>query len=72
MSFSMQYQGREEYIPEGHTEMFYMTSMSWKRHDQKYHGYLDDVMFLAFGIEDTRAGAIDVLAGDLLQDLAYC
>jgi hypothetical protein len=52
--------------------MFYITSMSWKGHDQKYHGYIDDVLFLAFGIEDTRAAAIDVKAADLMQDLALC
>ncbi|KAK3111966.1 hypothetical protein LTR53_012240 [Teratosphaeriaceae sp. CCFEE 6253] len=70
---SLQYAGRPESdIPAGHTEMFYMTSMSWRGHDQKYHGYLDDVLFLAFGIEDTRAAAIDVKASDLLQDLAFC
>jgi hypothetical protein len=27
---------------------------------------------LAFGIEDTRAGLIDVLAEDLFQDLGLC
>ena len=59
-------------IPSGHSEMFYITSMSWKTHGQRYHGYMDDPLFLAFGIEDTRPAAIDVLAGDLLQDLAYC
>jgi len=59
-------------IPAGHTEMFYMTSISWKTHGQKYHGYLDDPLFLAFGIEDTRAGLIDVLAEDLFQDLGLC
>jgi len=62
--------GRE--IPAGHTEMFYVTSISWKTHGQKYHGYLDDPIFLAFGIEDTRAGLIDVLAEDLFQDLGLC
>jgi len=59
-------------IPDGHTEMFYVTSISWKTHGQKYHGYLDDPLFLAFGIEDTRAGLIDVLAEDLFQDLGLC
>ncbi|THZ10496.1 hypothetical protein D6C91_09689 [Aureobasidium pullulans] len=62
--------GRE--IPGGHTEMFYVTSISWKTHGQKYHGYLDDPLFLAFGIEDTRAGLIDVLAEELFQDLGFC
>lgn len=69
---SLQYEGKEDSIPAGHTEMFYMTSMSWRTHGQKYHGYLDDVLLLAFGIEDTRAAAIDVQAADMLQDLAFC
>jgi hypothetical protein len=69
---ALQYEGREEYIPEGHTEMFYMTSISWRTHGQKYHGYIDDPLLLAFGIEDSRSAIMDVLAGDLLQDLAYC
>lgn len=69
---SLLYEGREEYIPEGHTEMFYMTSISWRTHGQKYHGYIDDPLLLAFGIEDSRSAIMDVLAGDLLQDLAVC
>ncbi len=32
--------------------MFYVTSMSWKAHDAKYHGYLDDEMFWASASED--------------------
>lgn len=59
-------------IPEGHSELFYITSMSWKTHGQKYHGYIDDPIYLSFGIEDTRPGLMDILAGDLLQDLGYC
>ena len=59
-------------IPANHTEMFYVTSVSWKTHGQKYHGYLDDPLFLGFGIEDTRAGIMDVLAEDLFQDLGFC
>jgi len=59
-------------IPANHTEMFYVTSISWKTHGQKYHGYLDDPLFLGFGIEDTRAGMIDILAEDLFQDLGFC
>ncbi|KAI9692328.1 MAG: hypothetical protein M1822_006559 [Bathelium mastoideum] len=57
---------------QGQTEMFYLTSMSWKQRGQKYHGYIDDVLFVAFGIEDARTGGIDVLAGDLLADLGLC
>lgn len=63
---------KDQQPPKGHTEMFYMTSMSWKSHVQKYHGHIDDDLFLAFGIEDSKAGAVDLKAGDLLQDLAYC
>lgn len=58
--------------PEGHTEMFYITSMNWRSHSQKYHGYIDDILFLSFGIEDAKPGIIDILAGDLFDDLAYC
>ena len=54
------------------TEMFYVVSVSWKTHGQKYHGYADDVMFIAFGIEDERTAGIDVVAGDLLMDLGLC
>ncbi|SMY28333.1 unnamed protein product [Zymoseptoria tritici ST99CH_1A5] len=66
------YWGKPEAVPENHTESFYVTSMSWKTPGQKYTGYLDDVMFLAFGVEDTTSGIIDVKAGDLVQDLAFC
>jgi hypothetical protein len=62
----------EKEIPANHTEMFYVTSVSWKTHGQKYHGYLDDPLFLGFGIEDTRAGIMDILAEDLFQDLGFC
>ena len=54
------------------TEMFYVTSMSWKSSGQQYHGYIDDILFLAFGIEDEKSAAIDLVAGDLLQDLGFC
>ena len=54
------------------TEMFYVTSISWRDQGMKYHGYADDVMFVSFGIEDQRTGGIDVLAGDMLQDLGLC
>ncbi|KAH0350729.1 hypothetical protein KCU83_g4768, partial [Aureobasidium melanogenum] len=69
---SLLYSDPNKDIPEGHTEMFYVTSISWKTHGQKYHGYLDDPLFLAFGIEDTRAGLIDILAADLFTNLGYC
>ncbi|KAJ9497745.1 hypothetical protein H2202_006778 [Exophiala xenobiotica] len=59
-------------LPPGHSEMFYVTSMSWKTHGQRYHGYIDDELFVSFGIEDTRPAVIDVLAGDLLRDMGSC
>jgi hypothetical protein len=54
------------------TEMFYITSMSWKQQGQRYHGYLDDVLFIGFGVEDERTAGIDVLAEDLLGGLGLC
>ena len=51
------------------TQMFYVTSISWKKHGQKYHGYIDDVMFVLFGIEDADTGGIDVTAGDLVKEI---
>jgi len=54
------------------TEMFYLTSISWKTQGQKYHGYLDDVMFVGFGIEDSDTGGIDILANDLMVDIGLC
>jgi hypothetical protein len=53
-------------------EMMYITSMSWKSSAQKYHGFIDDVLFLAFGIEDFLSAGIDVVVGDLLSDIAFC
>ncbi|OKL56257.1 hypothetical protein UA08_08505 [Talaromyces atroroseus] len=57
---------------EGTHEMIYITSMSWKSHRQKYHGYSDDVLFLAFGIDDSRTAGIDFTASELLKDMGLC
>lgn len=54
------------------TEMFDITSLSWKNQGQKYHGYIDDIVFIAFGIENSKSAGIDVFAGDLLADLGLC
>lgn len=54
------------------TQMLYITSMSWKVHGQKYHGYIDDPVFLSFGIDDERAAVMDVKAEDLVQNLGKC
>ncbi|KAI1377054.1 hypothetical protein F4677DRAFT_417294 [Hypoxylon crocopeplum] len=63
--------GRER-VGEEQSQMFYVTSVSWKTRGQKYRGYLDDVLFLGFGIEDQDSAGIDVLASDLLADLGFC
>ena len=54
------------------TEMFYVTSISWKAQGLRYHGYIDDVLFVGFGIEDLDTAGIDVVAGDLLGNLGLC
>lgn len=58
--------------PSDQTQMMYITSLSWKKAGQKYHGYIDDVLFVLFGIEDSDTGGIDIIAGDLLADLGLC
>jgi len=63
---------REGEVWENQSEMMYVTSMSWKSRDQMYHGYLDDTLFVGFGIEDKDTGGMDVLASDLLRDLGMC
>ncbi len=54
------------------TEMFYVTSITWKSQGQKYHGYSDDVLFINFGIEDLKTAGIDIVAGELLKDIGLC
>ncbi|KAI0160073.1 hypothetical protein GGR52DRAFT_564192 [Hypoxylon sp. FL1284] len=63
--------GRER-VSETHSQMLYITSISWKTSGQKYHGYIDDVLFLGFGIEDQDAGGIDISTSDLLVGLRLC
>lgn len=64
--------GRRKREKDGHTEMFYVVSMSWKSKTQKYHGYLDDPIVLALGYEDEDTAGIDVRAVDVLRDLGLC
>lgn len=54
------------------SEMFYVTSISWAATDQKYEGFIDDILFISFGIEDKKTAAIDVVAGELFKDLGLC
>ncbi|RMZ81619.1 hypothetical protein DV736_g6650, partial [Chaetothyriales sp. CBS 134916] len=63
---------KDTWRPHGQTELLFTTSMSWKSQALTYHGFLDDTLFLTFGIEDKRGGIIDVIVGDLIADLAYC
>lgn len=64
--------GRARYDDYRGSEMVYVVSMGWKDRGLTWHGFLDDVVFLAFGIEDKRAAGIDVLAEDLLAGLGLC
>ncbi|KAH9845293.1 hypothetical protein Tdes44962_MAKER01303 [Teratosphaeria destructans] len=78
LNVSPRYLSPDLSVPANHTEMFYVTSMAWKRHGQKYHGYLDDPIWLNFGREadfgykDAQGAAIDVLAESLVQDITLC
>ncbi|KAM0352534.1 hypothetical protein ACHAPU_002203 [Fusarium lateritium] len=64
--------GRQQYPEKSTSDMIYVTSMSWKSREQKYHGFAGDEMFLGFGIEDARTGGINIQAEDLLQDMGLC
>ena len=64
--------GRQRHPERNTSDMFYVTSMSWKSRERRYGGFLDDEIFIAFGIEDEEAGGIDVLASELLGDLGLC
>ncbi|KAK4108108.1 hypothetical protein N656DRAFT_718792 [Canariomyces notabilis] len=63
--------GRQR-LSDTRTEMVYVTSINWKERGVRYHGYLDDVLFLGFGVEDKTSGGIDVRGADLLVDLGLC
>lgn len=58
--------------PKDQTQSVYTTQMSWFDAEQTYHGYLDDKILLAFGIEDKHAGGIDVVARSLLEGMRFC
>ena len=62
----------EESTSRAQSEMLYVTSMSWMARGQRYHGYMDDTLFVGFGIEDAASGGIDVVAADLLAGLGLC
>ncbi|KAK1777532.1 hypothetical protein QBC45DRAFT_416448 [Copromyces sp. CBS 386.78] len=65
---------------EERTEMFYVTSVNWRDYHGEddggngagYHGYLDDVLIIGFGVEDKESGGIDVLAGELVTGVGLC
>lgn len=58
--------------PVNQTELAFTTAMSFKSRELTMHGYLDDEVFVTFGLEDRKTGGIDVLVGDLLRDVAVC
>jgi hypothetical protein len=55
-----------------HVEMLNIMGISWKDKTQTYHGFVDDIIHVAFGIEGKMTGVVDVVAGDLLEDLGLC
>ncbi|KAL5084140.1 hypothetical protein Trisim1_012284 [Trichoderma cf. simile WF8] len=64
--------GRQQYPDRLTSEMIYVTSIAWKSPLLTYHGYLDDELFIGFGIEDKASGAIDITAEELLAGLGLC
>lgn len=64
--------GRKQYPEKSTSDMFYVTSMSWKSKEQKYHGFIGDEMFLGFGVEDVKTGGIVIRAEDLVKDMGLC
>lgn len=54
------------------SDMFYVTSVSWREKGLGYHGFLDDVVFLGFGIEDRGSGGMDLTMGSLLEGVGLC
>ncbi|KAH6609237.1 hypothetical protein Trco_002583 [Trichoderma cornu-damae] len=64
--------GRQQHLDRGASDMFYVTSIAWKNSNLTYHGYLDDELFIGFGIEDRASGAIDMTAEALMSGLGFC
>ena len=64
--------GRQTYPDQNTTEMVYVTSINWKEKGRRYEGYLDDELFVGFGVNDRSSAVVDILAGDLLQYLEPC
>ncbi|RFU76378.1 hypothetical protein TARUN_5870 [Trichoderma arundinaceum] len=64
--------GRQQHLDRGTSDMFYVTSIAWKSSNVTYHGYLDDELFIGFGIEDRASGAIDITAEELMSGLGLC
>ncbi|KAK3334679.1 hypothetical protein B0H65DRAFT_566166 [Neurospora tetraspora] len=70
-------EGQEGQDGQERTEMFYVTSVNWRDYHRDedgagYHGYLDDVLIIEFGVEDKESGGIDVLAGELAKGIGLC
>ncbi|KAM7196626.1 hypothetical protein V8F33_006125 [Rhypophila sp. PSN 637] len=64
-------QGRERQS-KTRSDMFYVASVNWRDRGLGYHGFLDDVVFLGFGIEDHASGGMDLTMGELLSGIGLC
>jgi len=53
-------------------EMIYITSFNWKKRGNRYHGFLDDELFLSFGREDTFMSVMDTTPERLIGELMFC
>lgn len=65
-------QRRGSRLDNDQTQMLYVTSINWKKKGLNYQGFLDDELFIGFGVEDKQSAGIDVVAGDLIAELGLC
>lgn len=62
----------KSWVPKHQSQMIFIVSLAWKAQGMKYHGYLDDELFISFGVEDQASGGIVVTAQELLVEMNYC
>lgn len=62
----------KSWVPKHHSQMLFIVSMAWKAPGQNYHGFLDDDLFISFGVEDQASAGIVVKASDILANLNLC
>ncbi|OQO02005.1 hypothetical protein B0A48_12478 [Cryoendolithus antarcticus] len=58
--------------PDDQSQLLFVVSMNWRRQGAGYHGFLDDELFVSFGVEDQASGGAAVVVGDLLAELSLC